>query len=238
MSTHVRYQSSICSIGAQAHFPLFSRVKFLGWPGLIALHLRKLLLQAYEITVVTVFLNRAFLLFSAPGTENCGNQIYGGQGPLSPGFCESHIDITSREAIFIAGFVCPTPTLTNGDLCWIWRNSTSSFVTFTSKWRVSELSGNRSNMAPCAWGWISKMPSSMSPWVPRSRNSLGLNRSGNHMNGRFYYLVSNVYLEYWLTWWLPLLNFIPADASAWWPIWTILQTKQDAGVRWSTRSMW
>ena len=189
MSTHVRYQSSICSIGAQAHFPLFSRVKFLGWPGLIALHLRKLLLQAYEITVVTVFLNRAFLLFSAPGTENCGDQIYGGQGPLSPGFCESHINIASREAIFIAWFVCPTPTLTNGDLCWIWRNSTSLFVTFTSKWRVSELSGNGSNMTKCVWCWILKMPSSMSSWMPRSTNSFDLNGKGNFKNRKCSLLV-------------------------------------------------
>ena len=96
---------------------------------------------------------------------------------------------------------------------------------------MSELSGNSSSMVPCVRGWILKMPSSMSPWMPRSRDSFDLNGRGNCMNGKCSLLVSNVLHEYWPSWWSLLSGFSMAEASAWRPIWTTSQTKLDAGVR-------
>ena len=74
------------ALSSTSSLPLFSRVKFFRMADSISLDPRKLLLQAYKNPVVIVFLNTAFLLFCAPGTGSCGNQIHGGQGSLSPGF--------------------------------------------------------------------------------------------------------------------------------------------------------
>ena len=49
---------------------LFTRVKVLRAAGSISLGSKEATTTGYQGPVVTVFLNRAFLLFSVPGTEN------------------------------------------------------------------------------------------------------------------------------------------------------------------------
>ena len=101
------------------------------------------------------------------------------------------------------------------------KSSINTFVMYISAWKNLKLSGNGSSRAPCVWVWISRMPSSMSPWVPRSRNPLCLHGGGKYMNGKFYHLILNVLHKYWHIWWLLFLSFSCMT----------LQIKQDAGVR-------
>ena len=107
--------------------------------------------------------------------------------------------------------------LTSGNLSGIWRNSINTFVMFISIWKMLKQSGNGSRKAPCVWGWISRMPSSMSPWVPMSRNSFDLNGRGKYTNSKSFILVLNVLHEYWPLWWHQLLSFSAAEALAWRP---------------------
>ena len=55
---------------------LFTRVKVLRAAGSISLGSKEATTTGYQGPVVTVFLNRAFLLFSAPGTENYGDHTF------------------------------------------------------------------------------------------------------------------------------------------------------------------
>ena len=55
---------------------LFTRVKVLRAAGFISLGSKEATTTGYQGPVVTVFLNRAFLMFSAPGTENYGDHTF------------------------------------------------------------------------------------------------------------------------------------------------------------------
>ena len=68
--------------------PLFMRVKILRGAGSISLGSKEATTTGYRGPFVTVFLNRTFLLFSAPATENYGDQILWNicQGSLSPDY--------------------------------------------------------------------------------------------------------------------------------------------------------
>ena len=64
------------ALSSTSSLPPFSMVMFLRAASSISLGSKEATTTGYQGPVVTVFLNRAFLLFSAPDTENYGDHTF------------------------------------------------------------------------------------------------------------------------------------------------------------------
>ena len=88
MATHkMSDPGSLCSLKHKLTSPVYKGQSFEGGR-LYGLGSKESATLGYQESVVKVFMNREFLLFFVPGTENCGNKILWstGEGFLSLGF--------------------------------------------------------------------------------------------------------------------------------------------------------